>query len=109
MVWALAYDDLDRARAAFSMGLEWTRQQGSEGDLGLLKGVIAQIDAWRGDYEAADAGVDEAVELARLGGSPMTLADALRVRASIDAYRDGGPPPADQRMSREEIRTQFGV
>ena len=69
------------------MGLEWTRQQGSEGDLGLLKGVIAQIDAWRGDYEAADAGADEAVELARLGGSPMTLADALRVRASIDGYR----------------------
>ena len=87
MVWALAHDDLDRARAAFSMGLEWTRQQGSEGDLGLLKGVIAQIDAWRGDYEAADAGADEAVELARLGGSPMTLADALRVRASIDGYR----------------------
>ena len=87
MVWALAHDDLERARAAFSTGLEWTRQQGSEGDLGLLKGVIAQIDAWRGDYEAADAGADEAVELARLGGSPMTLADALRVRASIDGYR----------------------
>ena len=27
----------------------------------------------------------------------------------IDTYRDEGPPPADQRMSREEIRTQFGV
>ncbi|HJY74576.1 MAG TPA: DUF6247 family protein [Streptosporangiaceae bacterium] len=29
--------------------------------------------------------------------------------ARIDAYRDEGPPPAEQRMSREEIRTQFGV
>jgi Family of unknown function (DUF6247) len=29
--------------------------------------------------------------------------------ARIDTYRDEGPPPADQRMSREEIRTQFGV
>jgi hypothetical protein len=29
--------------------------------------------------------------------------------ARIDSYRDEGPPPADQRMSREEIRTQFGV
>ena len=27
----------------------------------------------------------------------------------IDTYRDEGPPPAEQRMSREEIRTQFGV
>jgi len=29
--------------------------------------------------------------------------------ARIDSYRDIGPPPADQRMSRDEIRTQFGV
>jgi hypothetical protein len=29
--------------------------------------------------------------------------------ARIDAYRDEGPPPAEQRMSREDIRTQFGV
>jgi hypothetical protein len=29
--------------------------------------------------------------------------------ARIDTYRDGGPPPAERRMSREEIRTQFGV
>jgi hypothetical protein len=29
--------------------------------------------------------------------------------ARIDTYRDEGPPPAEQRMSREEIRTQFGV
>ncbi|HEX5015795.1 MAG TPA: AAA family ATPase [Candidatus Limnocylindrales bacterium] len=86
-VWALAHDDLDRARAAFGMGLDWARQQGAESELGLLKGVIAQIDLWRGDYEAADAGADEAVELARLGGSPMTLADALRLRASIDGFR----------------------
>jgi len=29
--------------------------------------------------------------------------------ARIDTYRDEGPPPAEQRMSREEIRAQFGV
>src|SRR6202167_2190647 len=29
--------------------------------------------------------------------------------ARIETYRDEGPPPAEQRMSREEIRTQFGV
>jgi hypothetical protein len=29
--------------------------------------------------------------------------------ARIDAYRDEGPPPAEQRMNREDIRTQFGV
>jgi hypothetical protein len=29
--------------------------------------------------------------------------------ARIDTYRDGGPPPAEGRMSRKEIRTQFGV
>jgi DNA-binding NarL/FixJ family response regulator len=86
-VWALAHDDLDRARAAFAAGLEWACQQGAESELGLLTGVIAQIDLWRGDYEAADAGADEAVELARLGGSPMTLADALRLRSNIDAFR----------------------
>ena len=29
--------------------------------------------------------------------------------ARVDTYRDEGLPPADERMSREEIRTQFGV
>ena len=29
--------------------------------------------------------------------------------ARVDIYRDEGPPPAEQRMSREEIRTRFGV
>jgi len=29
--------------------------------------------------------------------------------ARIDAYQDGGLPPAEQRMSRDEIRTQFGI
>ena len=30
-------------------------------------------------------------------------------RARIGTYRDEGLPPAEQRMSREDIRTQFGV
>jgi hypothetical protein len=65
--------------------------------------------------------------LAAMPTSPC-LADSLRCRgwwfeadawrdpqaqreflARIDTYRDEGPPPAEQRMSREEIRTQFGV
>jgi hypothetical protein len=29
--------------------------------------------------------------------------------ARIDTYRDEGPPPAEQRISREEILTQFGL
>ncbi len=29
--------------------------------------------------------------------------------ARIDTYREEGPPPAEQRLSREEIRAQFGV
>ena len=29
--------------------------------------------------------------------------------ARIDSYRDEGPLPAERRMSRDEIRTQFGV
>ncbi len=29
--------------------------------------------------------------------------------ARIDTYRDEGPPPAERRMNREEIRIQFGV
>ena len=29
--------------------------------------------------------------------------------ARIDGYRDGDLPPADQRMSREEIQARFGV
>jgi hypothetical protein len=29
--------------------------------------------------------------------------------ARIDTYRDEGPPSAEQRMGREEIRAQFGV
>ena len=87
MVWALAHDDLVTGPGVFLRWSPGARQHGAEGDLGLLTGVIAQIDAWRGDYEAADAGADEAVELARLGGSPMTLADALRLRANIDAFR----------------------
>jgi hypothetical protein len=29
--------------------------------------------------------------------------------ARIGTYRDEGPPAAERRMSREEIRTQFGI
>ncbi len=29
--------------------------------------------------------------------------------ARMDTYRSEGPPPAEQRMTREEIRARFGV
>jgi len=29
--------------------------------------------------------------------------------ARMDTYRNEGPPPAEQRMTREEIRARFGV
>jgi Family of unknown function (DUF6247) len=29
--------------------------------------------------------------------------------ARIDTYRNEGPPPAEQRMTREEVRARFGV
>jgi hypothetical protein len=73
-----------------------------------------------------DEDLDAAFEQARAQGDVTSLvqtvkrwwfeADAWRdpqaqrkFLARMDAYRDEGPPPAEQRMSREEIRTQFGV
>jgi Family of unknown function (DUF6247) len=73
-----------------------------------------------------DEDLDAAFEQARAQGDVTPLvqtvkrwwyeADAWRdpqaqreFLARIDAYRDEGPPPADQRMSREDIRTRFGV
>jgi Family of unknown function (DUF6247) len=29
--------------------------------------------------------------------------------ARVDTYRSEGPPPAEQRMTREEVRSRFGV
>jgi hypothetical protein len=29
--------------------------------------------------------------------------------ARVDTYRNEGPPPAEQRMTREEVRSRFGV
>ena len=29
--------------------------------------------------------------------------------ARVDSYRSEGPPPAEQRMPREEVRSRFGV
>ena len=29
--------------------------------------------------------------------------------ARVDSYRSEGPPPAEQRMTREEVRSRFGV
>ena len=73
-----------------------------------------------------DEDLDAAFEQAREQGDVTPLvetvkrwwfeADAWRdpqaqreFRARFGTYRDEGLPPAEQRMSREEIRTQFGV
>jgi hypothetical protein len=73
-----------------------------------------------------DEDLDAAFEQAREQGDVTPLvqtvkrwwfeADAWRdpqaqreFQARVGSYRDGGRPPAGQRMSRGEIRTQFGV
>ncbi len=73
-----------------------------------------------------DEDLDAAFEQAREQGDLTPLmqtvrrwwfeADAWRDRdaqrdflARIDTYRNEGPPPAEQRMTREEIRARFGV
>jgi hypothetical protein len=90
-----------------------------EGASGLAANADASI------VQRYDEDLDAAFEQARAQGDVASLvqtvkrwwfeADAWRdpqaqreFLARIDAYRDEGPPPADQRMSREEIRTQFG-
>jgi hypothetical protein len=86
-------------------------------------GWSARYSRWPWRY---DEDLDAAFEQAREQGDVTPLvqtvkrwwfeADAWRdpqaqreFLARIDTYRDGGPPPAEQRVSREEIRTQFGV
>jgi hypothetical protein len=73
-----------------------------------------------------DEDLDAAFEQAREQGDPTPLvqtvrrwwfeADAWRdpdaqreFLARMDTYRNEGPPPPEQRMTREEIRARFGV
>jgi Family of unknown function (DUF6247) len=93
--------------------------------LTAIRAVLA-ASADAGILQRYDEDLDAAYELAREHGDVTPLvqtvkrwwfeADAWRdpqaqrkFLARIDAYRDEGPPPAERRMSREEIRTQFGV
>ena len=40
----------------------------------------------------------------------IPMPDAQReFLARVDAYRDEGPPPAEQRMTRDKIQARFGV
>jgi hypothetical protein len=90
-----------------------------------IRAVLA-ANAGGGILRRYDEDLDAAFEQARDHGDVTPLvwtvrrwwfeADAWRdpqaqreFQARIDTYRDGGPPPAEQRMSREEIRAQFGV
>ena len=96
---------------------------------GLHAAAIRAVLAANADgdiLQRYDEDLDAAFEQAREQGDVTPLvqtvkrwwfeADAWRdpqaqreFLARIDTYRDEGPPPAEQRMSREEIRTQFGV
>lgn len=90
-----------------------------------IRAVLA-ANADVGILQRYDEDLDAAFEQAREQGDVTPLvqtvkrwwfeADAWRdpqarreFLARIDTYRDEGPPPADQRMSREEIRARFGV
>jgi hypothetical protein len=73
-----------------------------------------------------DKELDVAFELARDRGDLTPLVETVRrwwfeadawrdpdaqrqFLARVDTYRTQGPPPADQRMTRQEIRVRFGV
>jgi hypothetical protein len=90
-----------------------------------IRAVLA-ANADSGTLQRYDQDLDAAFEQAREQGDVTPLvqmvkrwwfeADAWRdpqaqgeFLVRIDRYRDEGAPPADQRMSRDEIRTQFGV
>jgi hypothetical protein len=49
-----------------------------------------------------DADLDAAYEQAREGGDLSPL-------ARIERYQAEGPPPPEERTTREEIRTRYGV
>jgi hypothetical protein len=90
-----------------------------------IRAVLA-ANADSGTLQRYDQDLDAAFEQAREQGDVTPLvqtvkrwwfeADAWRdpqarqeFLARIDGYRDGDLPPADQRMSREEIQARFGV
>jgi Family of unknown function (DUF6247) len=73
-----------------------------------------------------DDDLDAAFEQAREQGDLTPLLQAVRrwwfeadawrdpgaqrtFLARLDRYRDEGPPPPEQRMTREEVRARFGV
>jgi Family of unknown function (DUF6247) len=72
-------EDLD---AAFEQARE-------HGDLTVL---VATVQRW---WFEADAWRDPSAQRQYL--------------ARLDGYRSQGPPPAGQRMTRQEVRAQFGV
>lgn len=73
-----------------------------------------------------DADLDAAYEQAREHGDLVPLVETVRrwwfeadawrdpsaqwqYLARVDGYRAHGPPPASQRMSRQEVRARYGV
>ena len=73
-----------------------------------------------------DADLDSAFEQARSGGDLSPLLDTVRrwwfeadawrdpeahrqYLARVDGYRADGPPPAGHRMTRQEVRSRYGV
>lgn len=76
--------------------------------------------------DSYDEDLDAAFEQAREHGDLMPLVETVRrwwfeadawrnpgaqrqYLARVDAYRTHGPPPAGQRMTRQEVRARYGV
>ena len=90
-----------------------------------IRAVLA-ANAGNEELRQYDEDLDRAFEQAREQGDLTPLmqtvqrwrfeADAWRdpeaqreFVARVDTYRNEGPPPAEQRMTREEIQARFGV
>jgi hypothetical protein len=90
-----------------------------------IRAVLA-ANADTATLQRYDDDLDEAFEQAREHGDLTPLmqtvrrwwfeADAWRnpgaqvqFLARLDSYRNEGPPPAEQRMTRQEIHAKFGV
>ena len=90
-----------------------------------IRAVLA-VNADPDVLQRYDRELDEAFEQARNQGELTPLVQTVRrwwfeadnwrdpeaqrqFLARVDAYRTEGPPPQDERLTREAIRTRFGV
>jgi hypothetical protein len=90
-----------------------------------IRAVLA-ASAGAAVLQSFDEDLDAAYEQAREHGDLMSLVETVRrwwfeadawrdpgtqrqYLARVDAYRTHGPPPAGQRMTRQEVRARYGV